>query len=1190
MKKKLLYILILFVSVSLLAQENGDDWNERTIPAYEKSEEVARVWIEFTPGFTTSGHNNLLAYIDLNLPLNGNIQVNDGKFDLNYIRTFTPKADNRTNEIPEHKTLDYSLWNESITYFDGLGREVQKVEVQASAYGNDIIQSIIYDDYGRQKVEYIPYAIAQGGEDGPGGYRPNPIEEVQKFNSNYFGDADGSFAYAEKEFDGSPLNRVLRQSSPGEAWKLSGEHANTITYEANTLNEVFILNINGETINRSGFYDENTLSKTTTIDAQGNKATEFKDKQSKLILSINGNSNTYYVYDIYGLLRYVISPEAYELIAGDDDFSGDLTTDVIKNLCYYYQYDDKKRMTHKKLPGNDIIFYIYNRRDQVILVQDGEQRKSHHWLFTKYDVFNRPIITGRDYFNIDTQENMQGYINSSNPDDYEEYNGDETTLGYTTNAYPNNHHQSSVYTLTYYNSYDALSFEDQPADYDFLEHEMNLEHRPGSSWGLPTVTKVKVLLEPGEVVADEWLVSATYYDKYQRVIQSISDNHLGGKDIVSSITNFTGEVLETRQRHTNTSEEINIWQQFVYDDTRRLIETKHKINDQSFHTLNVLAYDELGNIASKEINVNDFRVTQKLDFDYNIRGWLTSINNPSYMDDDLFAMKLEYNTAGRYAMYNGNIGAISWKSQHFPDLQKYGYEYDANSRLLVAEDVINDFHTTSYEYYTNGNIKNLNRNGSINGLAEPIDQLSYQYNGNQLLSVNDNLENLHHGLGFTDNSSIEEVEYTYDKNGNLTADLNKSLESSYNYLNLPVQISFNQANTNRINYIYTASGNKLKKTTHIAGADATATNYSGPFVYEEEELLFISIGDGRLKANDDGVFDYEFFIADHLGNTRVRFTESGRVLQDQSYYPFGMSMGEEISYETTVSSPKNKYLYGAKELQTDHDLYWYDYEARFYDPVIGRFANVDPLGDEFPWQSSFIAFDGNPINVSDPTGMFGVGPPDWYQNIYNGDVGFNSSYRGQEGAALMGPGFSYLGSNNMFSNGSFGSSDYNLLYQYDAITNLDIGSPLKGYFSGNRAKSFMGDMGYEFMPTQQTIYEMRGEMEYENGPNKSLTNIYGSFTRITEKSRYLEAGAYEILPYAITETLSAGFEPIHTVSRFQIDYTNSILLEYYHKAINFNIKWGGTHDDRRTTTYDFWKDYPRNNSLINSFREEKGEN
>lgn len=56
-------------------------------------------------------------------------------------------------------------------------------------------------------------------------------------------------------------------------------------------------------------------------------------------------------------------------------------------------------------------------------------------------------------------------------------------------------------------------------------------------------------------------------------------------------------------------------------------------------------------------------------------------------------------------------------------------------------------------------------------------------------------------------------------------------------------------------------------------------------------------------------------------------------------------------------------------MQNDLNLGWLDFHARQYDHVIGRMLSVDPLAHVFPHQSPYIAMDGNPINMIDPTGM-----------------------------------------------------------------------------------------------------------------------------------------------------------------------------------------------------------------------------
>ncbi len=197
------------------------------------------------------------------------------------------------------------------------------------------------------------------------------------------------------------------------------------------------------------------------------------------------------------------------------------------------------------------------------------------------------------------------------------------------------------------------------------------------------------------------------------------------------------------------------------------------------------------------------------------------------------------------------------------------------------------------------------------------------------------------------------TEYTYDLNGNMISDSNKGIVNvEYNILNLPEKIEF--ADGKYIQNYYDAAGVKYKKKVdYILHEDYT--NYSGGFIYQNGELKEMQHAEGRLVKTGTS-FQYEYYLKDHLGNIRTIFNRFGTVVQEDHYYPFGMT------YQSYTTGTENPYKYNGKELNQEHNLDWYDYGARFYDAQLGRWHRIDPMAEKYYSYTGYHYVRNNPIS------------------------------------------------------------------------------------------------------------------------------------------------------------------------------------------------------------------------------------
>ena len=348
--------------------------------------------------------------------------------------------------------------------------------------------------------------------------------------------------------------------------------------------------------------------------------------------------------------------------------------------------------------------------------------------------------------------------------------------------------------------------------------------------------------------------------------------------------------------------------------------------------------------------------------------------------------------------YNGNISAAIWQTVQptgtttpvTTGIKSYKYAYDNLNRLLSGVFTGNTAQNENYSEYIdvstmvpgtkpydlNGNILTLRRYGKLNNAFNTIDELTYTYDGNRLMAVQDVVAT-DNGGDFYESGTVNATEYTYDANGNLTKDDNKKIISiTYNHLNLPATI--NKTGGNRIVYTYDASGNKVRQDYYINGTITKTTDFIGNFVYENGLPSCIVYDEGRVVyANNSRTYFGEIYLKDHLGNVRIACRRKNGVLktrQVDSYYPFGMNIKGLTANSTDVNRP-NEYLYNGKMMQDEMGLGWLDYGARFYDAILGRWHSPDPLAEQYRRWSPYNYCVDNPMRFIDPDGMGVHDPP-----------------------------------------------------------------------------------------------------------------------------------------------------------------------------------------------------------------------
>ena len=887
----------------------------------------------------------------------------------------------------------------TVTWLDDFGREESVHQVGVTPSHKTLVSLTEYDGHGRVSKRWLPALATPQRVILPGLHTVTYLDAHVRPEDIMPGSSEANLGdgapYSEVIYDGSPLDRPLMEYGSGEAWRQAGrgilsEHmGNSAGDERLVCHRIEVQASKNDTsfvISSEGLYPDGSLKVVSVTDEDGKETLTFTDRHGREILSRQvmkeGGEcqylDTYSVYDGLDHLLAVIPPALSDRLS----IGQSLDPEETERYAYLYLYDSKERVCARKLPGIGWIRMEYDDADRLVFTQDGEQRRRGESTFMLYDIHGRECVTGVCGHDIPTGNMISGFALA-------EYVGAGGALdGYACSGVTLVSPQ--VMSAFYYDSHAfvddfATGLPDSLAMYGTHIPSL-IGRRTGSC-----------LHEVSEGISGKKVWGLVRYDGRGRVSHTEMSYPDGGWDTEDVEHDFLGSPVRRHLVHRKGTETVREDLTYTYDDSERLLEVRHSLNGGTPILLARNTYDELGRLSGTERGSNDALSST---YSYNVRSWLTGI------DGSLFKETLHYNELRSDRLgtdrrrFGGDVSSMEWRSGAGTGTRSYDFAYDGLGRLVSADYGEYGDHVvgygTSYSYDNMGNLLSLSREGDMtSSLKGIVDNLSMTYDGNMLASVSDSAPapSVTGSADFRDGASMA-VEYTYDRNGNMTSDLNRRISSvSYNRQNRPARIKHSGGTET---FTYLPDGTKRERTALGKDWSLSRTEYRGNLVCADDSLKYI-LFDGGLIAMDGASPEYLFFLRDHLGSVRVVARPDGKAVQVNHYYPYGMAFagggmsgnagahpveggvsvaggsleigGETGGMELARPGASQPYRFLGNELYTSNSLGLYDFSARMYDPALGRFLSVDPMAEGYRHLSPYAYCAGNPVVYADKDGQ-----------------------------------------------------------------------------------------------------------------------------------------------------------------------------------------------------------------------------
>ncbi|MBO9204676.1 MULTISPECIES: DUF6443 domain-containing protein [Niastella] len=832
------------------------------------------------------------AYTNICIIRTGTLDVEN----LNYIRTRSFVHSGVNDPQTAAAIVPVAEVKQVTDYFDGLGRLMQTVSMQAGKNEQDLVVPVTFDQYGRQPNTWLPYVSPASD----GRYKPNALGELNNFHKVVNGDE--SFYYGKTIFEPSPLNRVQTTTGPGDNWA-GHDRGVEQQYKINTaVDDVKIWSVTDVpggwgTYKVDGIYPIGELFKSITVDEKGSQIITFKDKEDKLILKkvqltavaddgggtgYSGWLSTYYIYDDFNSLRAVIQPEGVNLLTQNNWDIMALNGNILNEQCFRYEYDERKRITRKKVPGAGDVYMIYDVRDRLVFTQDANQRPNNEWLARLYDSRNREIMTGLmtwtglpgdlqlnlthpnnnglPYSFTLHDPNMSGVYQATN--DITLDDGFTSGQNFTAEIIADNGTTIdptfvddpipagagfTLLTKTGYDTYATIpAASNLTGDLDAAYTSSNYLNTSYNSFpyadpvvqskqtnGRSTWTQVKVL-----GTANQYLYTVNMYDEKGRMIQVKSTNQTGGTDVFTSQYTFSGQPLVAIQKQekagsANTQTHIVVNKTTYNDLGQEMAETKSvssTINGVPVNKpeLEIVSkeYDELGHLwkvnLGKKKDASGTGYTndpiQTLTYDYNIRNWVLGMNRNYLVTEGQTTDGILFGYELGYDKTINKTGQPFNNSQYSGNITGILWKSDGDDIRRKY-----DFTYDAANRLLRGDFVQHNADDHLwnNSKVDFTIKVGDGIHADLAYDANGNIQRLQQcGLKVTGSTQIDNMLYSYYNNGNKLSGVMEQGTAATDH-----QLGDFTDNNSGNDYGYDANGNMVTdKNKHINGTVAAITN------------------------------------------------------------------------------------------------------------------------------------------------------------------------------------------------------------------------------------------------------------------------------------------------------------------------------------------------------------------------------